>query len=131
MQTGIPEQTGSIDYVFLDPPHDFYPRGTEPEFSPATALSETMTKFKTILRESFRILKSGGRISVIVESTVGRFGIVDFPFEVTRLARELGFASHGKVYLPRRSDAAKSFGSPETMKNPLSECRELLTFEKQ
>src|SRR5512140_5761 len=122
LQTGIPEQTGSVDYVFLDPPHDFYPRGTEPEFSRATALSETMTKFKTILRESVRILKPNGRMSIIVEPTVGRFGIIDFPFEVTRLARELGLASHGKVYLPRRSDSAKAFGSPETIKNPLSEC---------
>ena len=131
LQTGIPEQTGTVDYVFLDPPHDFYPRGTEPEFSPAAALTETMTKFKTILRESARVLKSGGRVSIIVEPTVGRFGIIDFPFEVTRLARELGLASHGKAYLPRRSDTERAFGSAETMKNPLSDCRELLTFEKQ
>lgn len=130
LQTGIPEQTGTVDYVFLDPPHDFYPRGHEPEFTPATAQSETMTKLKTILRESVRILKSGGRLSLIVESTAGRFGIIDFPFEVTLLARELGMVQHGKVYIPRRGETGKAFSSPEKMKTPLSECRELLTFEK-
>jgi DNA modification methylase len=131
LQTGIPEQTGSVDYVFLDPPHDFYPRGTEPEFTPGTVLSETLTKFKTILRECARILKAGGRMSVIVEPTVGPFGIIDFPFEVTRLVHDLGLASHSKAYLPRRTETGRAFVSVESMKNPLSDCRELLTFEKQ
>jgi hypothetical protein len=131
LQTGIPEQTGSVDYVILDPPHDFYPRGTEPEFTPATALSETMTKFKTIVRECARVLKPGGRVSIIVEPTVGRFGIIDFPFEVTTLARGLGLASHSKVYLPRRADSGRTLASVESGKNPVSDCRELLTFEKQ
>ena len=131
MQTGIPEQTGTVDYVFLDPPHDFFPRGTEPEFTPGTAQMETMTKFKTIVRECARILKPGGRVSIIVEPTVGRFGIIDFPFEVNQLARGVGLASHSKVYLPRRADAGRSLASGESMKNPLSDCREMLTFEKQ
>lgn len=131
LQTGIPEQTGTVDYVFLDPPHDFYPRGTEPEFTPGTALMETMTKFKTIVRECARILKPGGRVSIVVEPTVGQFGIIDFPFEVTQLARGLGLASHSKAYLPRRADSGRAMLSVESIKNPLSDCRELLTFEKQ
>lgn len=131
LQTGIPEQSGSVDYVFLDPPHEFYPRGTEPEFTPGTALTDTMTKFKTIIRECARILKQGGRVSVVVEPTVGRFGIIDFPFEVTNLAHSLGLASHSKVYLPRRADTGRALVSAESIKNPLSDCRELLTFEKQ
>ncbi len=130
LQTGIPEQTGTVNYIFLDPPHDFYPRGTEPEFSPATAMTDTITKFKTLLRECSRVLKSGGRVSVIAEPTIGRFGIVDFPFEITRLARELGLESHSKVYLPRRSDGGRGIGTPESTRNPLSECREMITFEK-
>jgi len=131
LQTGIPEQTGTVDYVMLDPPHDFYPRGTEPEFTPGAALTETVTKFKTILRECARILKQGGRVSIIVEPTVGPFGIIDFPFEITKLARDLGLTSHSKVYLPRRADSGRTMVSLETTKNPLSDCRELLTFEKQ
>jgi len=130
LQTGIPEQTGSVDYVFLDPPHDFFPRGTEPEFSPAIAQSETMTRLKTILRETVRILKPGRRMSIIVETTTGRFGMIDFPFEITQLARELGMVSIGKVYLPRRGEAGKAYTSAENLKALMSDCRELLTFEK-
>jgi hypothetical protein len=131
LQTGIPEQTGTIDYVFLDPPHEFYPRGHEPEFSPATTQSDTMTKLKSIVRECARVLKPGGRMSIIVEPTVGRFGMIDFPFEVTLLAKALGMIQIGKVYLPRRADTGKAFASVEKMRTPVSECRELLTFEKQ
>jgi len=131
LQTGIPEQTGSIDYVLLDPPHEYYPRGTEPEFSPGTAHTDTVTKPQAILRESARILKQGGRVSIIVEQTAGQFGVVDFPFEVTTLARGFGLVSHGKVYIPRHIDVARRPASPETTKSPISECRELLTFEKQ
>jgi hypothetical protein len=56
--------------------------------------------------------------------------MIDFPFEVTQLARELGMVSIGKVYLPRRGEAGKAFTSPENLKALLSDCRELLTFEK-
>jgi hypothetical protein len=133
LQTGIPEQTGAVDYVFLDPPHEFYPRGDDPDFSAETAKADTMMKLKPILRESARILKKGGRVSVVVESTPGSFGIIDFPFEVTALARELGMMTVGKAYLPRRGDVgkARSLTSGEKMKTLISDCRELLTFEKQ
>ncbi len=133
LQTGIPEQSGSVDYVFLDPPHEFYPRGDDPDFSADAAKSDTMMKLKPILRESTRILKKGGRMSIVVEPTPGSFGIIDFPFEVTNIARELGMIAVGKAYLPRRGDAgkARSHSSGEKMKTLISDCRELLTFEKQ
>jgi hypothetical protein len=132
LQTGIPEQSGSVDYVFIDPPHEFYPRGTDPSISPAAARSETMVKLKTLLRESARVLKPGGRMSVIAEVMSGGFGIVDFPFEVTQLAQELGMMQVGKVYLPRRGETVKSRTVTQDEKVPglSSECRELLTFEK-
>jgi hypothetical protein len=131
-QTGIPEQSGSIDYVFLDPPHEFFPRGTEPEFSPGAAKSDTMMKLKTLLRESARVLKVGGRLSILAEAVSGGFGLIDFPFEVSTLARELGFEPLGKVYLPKRGDAAKvrAHGAGDRVKLLASECREMLTFEK-
>ncbi len=131
-QTGIPEQSGSVDYVLLDPPHEFYPRGTDPTVSPAAVKSETMVKLKTMLREGSRVLKPGGRLSIIVEMMSGAFGIVDFPFEVTQLANELGMAQVGKVYLPRRGETVKprTQTQNEKMRGLTSECRELLTFEK-
>jgi hypothetical protein len=132
LQTGIPEQSGSIDYVFLDPPHEFFPRGTEPEFSPGAAKSDTMMKLKTLLRESVRVLKTGGRLTILVEAVSGGFGLIDFPFEVTLLARELGLEPLGKVYLPKRGEAAKvrPHGPGEKVRLLVSECREMLTFEK-
>jgi hypothetical protein len=130
LQTGIPEQSTTFDYVFLDPPADFYPRGDDSDFSPAAAKAETMMKFKTIARESVRTLKPGGRISVIVEASTGTFGVIDFPFEMTALFRELGLQQIGKVYLPRRGEAAKLRAHTDGLKPMASDCRELLTFEK-
>jgi hypothetical protein len=132
LQTGIPEQTGSIDYVLLDPPADFYPRGDESDFSPAAARAETLVKFKTLARESARILKSGGRVSIIVEASIGGFGVIDFPFEVSMVMKELGLSSVGKVYLPRRTDAAKvrAVTQSEGVRPMSSDCREMLTFQK-
>ena len=128
--TGIPEQSSSFDYVFLDPPADFYPRGDDSDFSPAAAKAETLMKFKTIARESVRTLKPGGRISVIVEASTGSFGVIDFPFEVINVFREFGLSQIGKVYLPRRGEAPKLRAQADTLKPMTSECRELLTFEK-
>ena len=132
LQTGIPEQSGSADYVILDPPSDFYPRGDETDFSPTAARAETLMKFKTLARESTRILKPGGRVSVIVEASIGGFGVIDFPFEVSAVMKELGLSPVGKVYLPRRSDAAKVRAITQTdgMRPMNSDCRELLTFQK-
>ncbi len=131
LQTGIPEETGSADYVFLDPPHEFYPRGADPEFSAGAAQADTMRKLKTIMRESCRILKNGGRVSIIVEPTIGPGWMVDFPTEVALLARELGMTPIGKVYLPRRSDGGKGSPAVEQVHLLVSDCREMLTFEKR
>lgn len=132
IQTGIPEQSGTIDYVFVDPPADFYPHGDESDFSPAAAKSESLMKLKTILRESVRILKPGGKLSIVVEPSVGPYGLIDFPVEVIAAAREMGMTEIGKVYMTKRADASKirTRVIGEGMKYLLSECRELLTFEK-
>jgi len=132
LQTGIPEQSGSVDFVFLDPPADFYPREEGEEVSAAAARSETMMKFKAVLRESARILKSGGRVSVVVEAVPGPAGVIDFPFEVSVLMKEMGCHTVGKVYLPRRSESSRPRVPTATaeLRAMMSECRELLTFQK-
>jgi hypothetical protein len=132
LQTGIPEQSGAADYVFLDPPADFYPRGDESDFSPSAAKAETLMKFKSIARESTRILKNRGRVSVIVEASIGSFGVIDFPLEVSNIMKEAGLNQIGKVYLPRRGDVTRvrAHTSSEGLKPMSSDCREMLTFEK-
>lgn len=132
LQTGIPEESGTVNYVFLDPPSEFYPKAEDPAFSPAAAKAETMLKLKTILREGVRVLASGGRLSIIVEPTIGGFGFIDFPYEVSALMREMAMIPIGKVYLPRRGESARArthltTDGPRPM---AGECRELLTFQK-
>ena len=129
--TGIPEQSGSTDYVFLDPPAEFYPHSEDSSFSPEVAKAETMMKLKSIIREGTRILKSGGRLSVIAEAFIGTFGTIDFPYEISSVVREAGLKQIGKVYLPRRVDTAKrAITATEGLRPMSSDCRELLTFEK-
>jgi hypothetical protein len=132
LQTGIPEQSGTVNYVFLDPPSDFYPKAEDSDFSVSAAKAETMMKLKTIIREGTRILKSRGRLSIVVETTIGNFGFIDFPFEVVAVFKELNTMPIGKVYLPRRGDTSKvrAHTSGEGPKPMSSECREMVTFEK-
>ncbi|MGA9116434.1 MAG: hypothetical protein WB626_06645 [Bacteroidota bacterium] len=133
LQTGIPEQSGSVDYVFLDPPADFYPKTDETGFSPAAARAETMLRLKTLCREAVRILKPGGRVSMVLEPSIGSFGVLDFPHEVAATFLEAGLTMAGKVYLPRRADTGPRVRlavAEETLRPMSSDCRELLTFQK-
>jgi DNA modification methylase len=129
LQTGIPEQTTSIDYVFLDPPYEFFPKQSDSDFTSSAAKAETMLKLKGIVRESARVLKKGGRVSLIIEPTIVGMEVIDFPVEVTNLMKEFGLKQIGKVYLPRRTEYSKGVrvGGEKSM---VSEIREILTFEK-
>jgi hypothetical protein len=129
LQTGIPEQTGSVDYVFLDPPSDFFPHVGEPGFSAQAAKAETMMKLKGVIRETSRVLKKGGRVSIIAEPMAGE-EFIDFPTEVSLLMKDLGLKPIGKVYLPRRSDTSRHHAEGFGVKMLASDCREMLTFEK-
>lgn len=127
LQTGIPEQTGSVDYVFLDPPADLFPQGSEPGFSAQAEKAESLMKLKGIIRETSRILKKGGKVSLMVEPSMG-LEFIDFPTEVTLLMRDFGLKSVSKVYLPRRGESGRR--AEQGTRTMSSDCRELLTFEK-
>ena len=135
--TGIPEQSESVDYVFLDPPSEFLQRGTATDLEGdlASAKADFILKFKGIVRECSRILKPGGRVSVIVEPVFTATDFIDFPQELMVLFREFKFHPVGKVYLPHRTgEAMRRFTRMATeikgMKVLTSDCRELLTFQK-
>jgi hypothetical protein len=133
IRMGIPEQSESVDYVFLDPPSEFYSAkaadGTEQE--PSVAMADFLLKFKGLTRETQRILKPGGKVSVVVEPAITSKGYLDFPFELTKLFSDLGLRVIGKVYLPRHSSSGpKKLVSAEVRKLLASDCRELLTFQK-
>jgi DNA modification methylase len=135
--TGIPEQSGTVDYVLLDPPTEFTQKDSSTDFDVSldAAKADFALKFKGIFRECNRILKAGGKMSVIVEPVFAGAQFLDFPFEVVQMCRELGFRQIGKVYLPRRSGesmsrTAQGMAEVRGLRVLSSDCRELLTFQK-
>jgi hypothetical protein len=132
--TGIPEESNSADYVFIDPPEEFTQKDTsiESEVTPGAARADFLLKFKGITRECSRILKPGGKISIIIEPAFAGPEFLDFPTEVIQMFKDLGFKQAGKVYLPRRSGEtnAKTNKGIAGLHILSSDCRELLTFVK-
>lgn len=135
--TGIPEQSGSVDYIFLDPPTEFTQKDTSTDYEVSldAAKADFVLKFKGMIRECSRILKSGGRVSIIVEPAFAGSEFVDFPNEMVQLFRETGFKQIGKVYLPHRSGESmtrvgQGVADMKGTRALNSDCRELLTFQK-
>ncbi len=133
--TGIPEQSGSVDYIFLDPPGEFTQKDGDVQVSIEAARADFQLKFKGMIRECSRILKPSGKVSIVIEPAFAGSEFIDFPQEVTALFRESGFRQVGKVYLPRRSGemmsrAGQGISEMRGIRLLSSDCRELLTFQK-
>lgn len=122
--TGIPEKANSVDYVFINLPEEFY-SGTE---DMTVALSNFKMKFKTVFRESQRILKVNGKVSVIVAPQIGETGVADYPYEVERMYADANHKIVGKVFLPDRSTRRYNYFERKPL---VSEMGELLTFQVQ
>jgi DNA modification methylase len=135
--TGIPEQSDSADYVFLDPPSDFVTHTSSLEIEDDMSQiihADFVLKYRGIIRECFRILKPVGRVSILIEPYLSRVGFLDLPHEVTALFREHHFKQIGKAYLPYRvGRSSKMYAVSEVkgMKFLMSDCRELLSFRKE
>jgi DNA modification methylase len=136
--TGIPEQSGSVDYLFLDPPTEFSQKDSSSDFEVSVEASRAdfILKFKGIIRECVRVLKSGGKVSIIMEAAFAGKEFIDFPSEITALFKEIGFYHVGKVYLPKRASEsamkiAQGIQEIKGIRALSSDCRELLTFQKK
>lgn len=136
--TGIPEQSGSVDYLFLDPPQEFSQKdsGSDFEVSVEAARADFILKFKGIIRECYRVLKPGGRVSIIMEAAYAGKEFIDFPSELISLFKEIGFYQIGKVYLPKRTSEtamkiAQGIQEIKGIRALSSDCKELLTFQKK
>ena len=136
LHTGIPEQSGTVDYIFLDPPAEYTQKDASADFGMGmdAVKADFALKFKSIVRECTRILKPMGRVSIVIEPAIAVGEFIDFPGEVTTMFREAGFKQVGKVYLPRRSaEGAKGTQTIDEMRGirlASSDCRELLTYQK-
>jgi len=80
-------------------------------------------------------VKSGGKVSLVIEPSFSLNEFVDYPNEVSKLFSEAGFREVGKVYLPRRSGESgartnQTVSEMRGIKVLSSDCRELLTFQK-
>ncbi|MDI6766353.1 MAG: DNA methyltransferase [Bacteroidota bacterium] len=135
--TGIPEQSNSVDYVFLDPPTEFSQKDSSTDFEVSLDASKAdfILKFKGMIRECSRILKSGGKVSILMEPAFAGKEFIDFPNEITQLFKEIGFKQIGKVYLPKRSSEAAmkmaaGIAEVKGIRALSSDCKELLTFQK-
>jgi hypothetical protein len=122
--TGIPVETSSADYVFMNLPEEFY-SGTE---DMTVALSNFKMKFKTVFRESHRILRLKGKVSVIVAPQIGETGVADYPYEVERMYADANYKIIGKVFLPERSTRRHNYFERKPL---VSEMTEMVTFQKQ
>jgi DNA modification methylase len=128
--TGIPEQSNNVDYIFLDPPTEFTQKDSSTDFE--VSLDAARADF---VRECGRVLKSGGKVSIVMEPAFAGKEFIDFPAELTQLFKEVGFKQIGKVYLPKRSSEssmriAQGIAEVKGIKALSSDCRELLTFQK-
>ncbi|HUI29878.1 MAG TPA: DNA methyltransferase [Candidatus Acidoferrales bacterium] len=121
--TGIPADTNSADYVFINLPDEFYSGNEEM----TVALSNFKMKFKTVFRESHRILKVKGKVSVIVAPQIGETGVADYPYEVERIYSDANYKIAGKVFLPERSARRYNYFERKPL---VSEMTEMLTFQK-
>ena len=135
---GIPEASDSVDYVFLDPPYGSIPRGyysrQDNDLAEMTH-EEFSSHLPTIIRECYRILKVGGRVSIILEPYLKCKFFLDFPSEARSSFLHQGFEQIGKVYLANQTmrgglSTAHAIQGSKRKGFMLSDCRELLTFKR-
>lgn len=135
---GIPEQDESVDYVFLDPPYGSIPRGYySGQDSDLAEMNrdEFCMQLKSVIKECHRMLKSSGRVSIILEPYLTLNSFFDFPGEARKEFLQQGFRQIGKVYLANqtmRGGLSTAYMITESKRRNfmISDCRELLTFEK-
>ena len=135
---GIPEQDESVDYIFLDPPYGSIARGYySGQDSDLAEMNhdEFCIQLKSVMKECYRILKGGGRVSIILEPYLTLSSFVDFPGEARGEFISQGFKQIGKVYVANQTmrgglSTAHFIQESKRKSFMISDCRELLTFEK-
>jgi len=135
---GIPEQDECVDYIFLDPPYGSIPHGYySGQDSDLAEMNHDQfcMHLKLVIKECHRILKGEGRVSIILEPYLTLNTFVDFPGEAREEFISQGFKQIGKVYVANqtmRGGLSTAHFIQESKRKcfMISDCRELLTFEK-
>ena len=135
---GIPEQGGTVDYVFLDPPYGSIPKDYYVDDDSNLAQmshDEFRLHLRAVVRECYRVLNRGGRASILIEPFITSTLFIDYPAEVRLEFCQQGFKQIGKVYVANQTmrgglSTAFTIDSAKAKGFMLSDCRELLTFKK-
>jgi ParB family chromosome partitioning protein len=135
---GIPGKAAVFDYIFLDPPYGSIPKGyysSEPQDFSQMTNEAYLLGMKGLVSECWRTLKKGGKVSIVIEPYVTASSFYDLPSALASEFLKKRFVQIGKVYLPnqtmRRGDIMPYLiNSAKEKRFMLSDCRELLTFQK-
>jgi len=137
--SGIPLDKQSVGYVFLDPPYGHI--GQRHYGSSESDLSQMspeafLVSMYSVIRECKRILQPRKNVSIIIEPILPfNDNVLDFPFLLSKKFVEEGFEIVSKVYVPSQVMRNKSlpniFARAREKKRLISDCRELLTFQKR
>lgn len=135
---GIPGKASVYDYIFLDPPYGSIPKGYYTselqDFSQMTTAA-FLLGMKGLVSECWRVAKKGSKVSIVIEPFMTASSFYDFPAVLATEFIKKKFVQVGKVYLPsqtmRRGDMMPYLINTAKQKRfMLSDCRELLTFQK-
>jgi len=137
--SGLPEKSKSVNYIFLDPPYGSIPRGyytKEPEDFSQMSSDAFISGIKGLIRECWRVLKTNGKVSIVIEPYVTASSFYDLPTAIGAEFKSIGFIQISKVYLPNQTMRRGGMMPHiiETAKQKrfmLSDCREMLTFQKK
>jgi hypothetical protein len=136
---GLPEASESVGYIFLDPPYGQIPRGfyTEQSQDLSRLSNEAfVASMRALVRECWRVAKPQARVSIVIEQYLTASSFYDLPNALSSEFCKVGFQQIGKVYLPnqtmRRGDMMPHIiQNAKARRFMLSDCRELLTYEKR
>jgi DNA modification methylase len=88
---GIPLRDNSVDFVFLDPPYWNMKKGeytNRKDDLSRMSLGDFYEQIDFISRESFRVLKQGGHVALIISTKNNKIdGFVDLGFECYRILK--------------------------------------------
>jgi len=136
---GIPLPNDSTGYIFLDPPYGhlgerYY--GKSPSDLSTMGHQQFLAAMYSVIRECKRVLRKQRNVSIIIESIMPfDSDFVDLPFMLARKFIDEGFVIVSKVYVPNQTmrnegSMPNIISHSRAKKKLISDCRELLTFQK-
>jgi len=104
LRNGFPEKVKGCDFIFLDPPYWNLQKGLYTEDSISeVGLIEWLRFMKNVIKESYNVLREGGKVALIVEAIVDEREskeFYDLPYECMKFFEEVGFKEIHRISVP-------------------------------